>query len=225
MFLSRLHLNPRSRQVRRDIVDCHQLHRTVMVAFPDLDGGRAGASILHRLESDRNPAVLYVQSALEPRWDVLPGGYLHQDWMGDAVPAVRPLDAAWGALRAGQQLRFRLLANPVQRLRTDDRSSGPRVPIRDPQQQLEWLARKAERGGFTLLSTREDSAVPAVQAVEAGARHGRRVHNEGKRRLTFAGVLFDGRLQIDEPDAFRRTLREGLGPAKAYGYGLMSIAP
>jgi CRISPR system Cascade subunit CasE len=36
VYLSRLLLDPRSQHVRRDIADCHQLHRTIMSAFPDL---------------------------------------------------------------------------------------------------------------------------------------------------------------------------------------------
>ncbi|MBX5446264.1 type I-E CRISPR-associated protein Cas6/Cse3/CasE, partial [Sphaerobacter sp.] len=33
MYLSRLILNPRSRDVRRDLADCQQLHRSVMSGF------------------------------------------------------------------------------------------------------------------------------------------------------------------------------------------------
>ncbi len=38
-------------------------------------------------------------------------------------------------------------------------------------------------------------------------------------------VTFDGRLRVLDPAAFRRTLTSGLGKAKAYGCGLMTLAP
>ncbi len=37
MYLSRLILNPRSRAVRRDLADCHSMHRTVMSGFPNVE--------------------------------------------------------------------------------------------------------------------------------------------------------------------------------------------
>ena len=36
MYLSRLILNPRSRQVQKELADPYQLHRTIMAAFPDV---------------------------------------------------------------------------------------------------------------------------------------------------------------------------------------------
>ncbi len=38
-------------------------------------------------------------------------------------------------------------------------------------------------------------------------------------------VTFDGRLRVLDPAVFRRTLTSGLGKAKAYGCGLMTLAP
>ncbi len=226
MYLTRLFLDPRSRAARRDLTDSHQLHRTVMGAFPDLAGGRAEACVLHRLESEHAYPVLYVQSAIRPDWTSLPERYLHDDWMGEPNPAVRELDAVWAGLSVGQELRFRLLANPVKRLRVESEgASGPRVPIIAQDQLTAWLARKAEDGGFELLSTTEVPSVPSVEATPAGERGGWRVRGEKRHRLTFAGVRFDGRLRIVDVEEFRRSLREGIGPAKAYGYGLLSIAP
>jgi CRISPR system Cascade subunit CasE len=43
--------------------------------------------------------------------------------------------------------------------------------------------------------------------------------------VRFTQATFDGRLRITDLDAFRRTLTQGLGKAKAYGCGLMTLAP
>ncbi|MGV9311831.1 type I-E CRISPR-associated protein Cas6/Cse3/CasE [Streptomyces sp. NPDC003691] len=43
--------------------------------------------------------------------------------------------------------------------------------------------------------------------------------------VRFTQATFDGRLEITDLAAFRRTLTHGLGKAKAYGCGLMTLAP
>ena len=81
MYLSRLLLDPRSREVRRDLAECHELHRTIMNAFPQSEeqgeGARERFGVLHRLETERqsNRLCLYVQSREKPDWGKLPAGY------------------------------------------------------------------------------------------------------------------------------------------------------
>jgi CRISPR system Cascade subunit CasE len=41
----------------------------------------------------------------------------------------------------------------------------------------------------------------------------------------FGSVMFDGLLRVSDPDVFRLTLQKGVGSGKAYGFGLLSIAP
>ncbi|MCW5250141.1 type I-E CRISPR-associated protein Cas6/Cse3/CasE [Streptomyces sp. SHP 1-2] len=43
--------------------------------------------------------------------------------------------------------------------------------------------------------------------------------------VRFTRATFDGRLRITDLTAFRRTLTQGVGKAKAYGCGLMTLAP
>ena len=43
--------------------------------------------------------------------------------------------------------------------------------------------------------------------------------------ITLATATFDGRLRVTDPEALRRTLLAGLGPSKAYGCGLLTLAP
>ena len=39
------------------------------------------------------------------------------------------------------------------------------------------------------------------------------------------GVRFDGTLQVTDARALARAVRDGIGPAKAFGFGLLSLAP
>jgi CRISPR system Cascade subunit CasE len=43
--------------------------------------------------------------------------------------------------------------------------------------------------------------------------------------MSFGNVLFDGRLQVTDAEVFRRTLTQGIGSGKAFGFGLLSVAP
>src|SRR5512138_2750259 len=78
MYLSRLILNPRSRQVRNELADPYEMHRTVCKAFPggvfeEARSERNATSVLFRVDVHPRthiPTVL-VQSRQKPNWDFL----------------------------------------------------------------------------------------------------------------------------------------------------------
>ena len=231
MYLSRLALEPKDRRVRRDLADVRQMHRTVMSAFPSVTmpgQARAEMAVLYRVEANerRGNVVLLVQSRVRPDWGGLPVGYL-ADCRGDLEnPATKSVSEAMTALREGQLLRFRLRANPTKKVDTKSgpdgrRRHGRRVDLRTETEQIAWLARGAGAAGFSLVPVRPGRDIPAVRIGSAEKLLGR-----GKgSNVTLVGVLFEGLLRIADPDRFRRTLEEGLGPGKAFGCGLISVAP
>lgn len=74
-----------------------------------------------------------------------------------------------------------------------------------------WLASRGERGGFTLQS---------VQATG----YGWRALPEKNRKAGFSVMDYEGVLEVTDPQAFiEGPLFSGLGPAKAFGCGLMLI--
>ena len=44
------------------------------------------------------------------------------------------------------------------------------------------------------------------------------------RRITIKGIIYDGYLKITDKEKFKKAFISGIGPAKAFGYGLLSIA-
>lgn len=271
MYLSRLILNPRDRWVRRDLADCHALHRTVMSGFPNLASGGASAAagdaraqlgVLYRLEPQaRTDRIsLLVQSAGMPAWTFADGYLL--DLAGELPnPDTKSLDRLVEALRPGLTLTFRLRANPTKRLSKrgdpERHGGGKRVDLRTEEDQLTWLARKGEQGGFAILSVRtmptdeerrrqavifgrpEHALAPVGDVPDVRTLPGDRVigrRGGGARaaidgspgpamRMTFGSVLFEGTLRVADLDRFRAALMEGIGSGKAYGFGLLSIAP
>jgi CRISPR system Cascade subunit CasE len=227
MYLSRLLLNPRNRAVQRDLADCQSLHRTLLAGYPDIpesnDTARAAMGVLYRLDYHPRSDVinLLVQSRVSPVWTHLPSGYLQDGREHDPNPACKRVDTVYESLQDGMFLQFRLLANPTRKLhlRNDpDRQSrhSRRVDLFREHEQVDWLYRHAGRAGFTPLDVR-------VSPGPFGSKlHGRR---PGGSRMSFNAVVFDGRLQVEDADTFQQALESGIGPAKAYGFGLLSIAP
>ena len=237
MFLSRLLLNPLNRTVERDLANRHDLHRTIMRAFPssgDSEAARASLGVLFRLEFEELQGLprVYVQSKSEPNWSLLPSEYLVEQAEN---PACRCLDAAYGRIKEGVVLAFTLVANPTRKVATSskterlagEKSNGRRTFISDPQSQLVWLARRAEAGGFDLVSTGSESAPPDVMSVPGDQVYGRkgRKENTGQTELEFGAVTFNGRLRVTDRRRFLGALAQGFGSGKAYGFGLLSLAP
>jgi len=239
MYLSRLRLNPRSRAVWRDLADCQAMHRTVMSGFraTQLPGdARAACGVLHRVEvNPRTGAVtLMVQSKEMPDWSWL-DGYLLDTTGEEDNPACKQVDHLYESISHGTVLAFRLRANPTRKIDTKSgpdsvRRNGRRVELSGQKEQIDWLRRKGEQGGFRLLTVRAAPAapdmatVPNVLAMPAQKAVGDR-GGKGGSRMTFGAVLFDGELEVENAEAFRRTLETGIGPGKAYGFGLLSVAP
>jgi CRISPR system Cascade subunit CasE len=231
MILSRLVLNPRSREVIRDLSDCQEMHRTILSAFPQASGpARAEFGVLFRIDHPRDgtPALL-VQSRERPDWSKLPPSYLAKP----LEPAdVKDVSEAYASLKSGATLRFRLRANPTRRIDTKSgpdgkRRNGKRVELKTDAQQFEWLDRKGAVHGFEVLSVRASNGIPNVRVNDEGKSRGHRANGTAREKnpLTFASVLFEGVLRVTDSDAFRLALEQGIGPAKAYGFGMLSVAP
>lgn len=242
IYLSRLILNPRSHDVQRDLADCQAMHRTVMSAFPPApvggEGGREHFGVLYRLDTPphgQGPPVLLVQSFARPDWSGLPRSYLLPPGGESINPACKRVDDRYARLEIGTVLRFRLRANPTRKVDTrsgpdGSHRNGRRVELRQDAEQVAWLERKAEQGGFRLLTVGGRHDAPAVQASAVARVVGTRTDrasstSQAGAHLTFGSVLFDGLLVVTDRERFQETLARGIGPGKAYGFGLLSIAP
>ncbi len=213
MYLSRLILNPRSRRVQREIANLYEMHRTLMRAFAD-DLQEGEERVLYRLETGRNGALtLLVQSWTLPDWSYLAAppfrNYLLA--VGAPNPAVKSFDLN---LVEGQVLAFRLRANPTVKRRFPN-GDHKRVGIYDEQEQLAWLKRKGESGGFRLVSVRTGRRENVIGWIK---------RDKGTHKLQLVAVQFDGLLQVADPQRLRETVRRGIGSGKGLGFGLLSLA-
>jgi CRISPR system Cascade subunit CasE len=233
MFLSRLALNARDRQARCDLAQPYEMHRTLWRAFPDKDPGR----VLFRVDTDRSGAcpILLVQSDLRPAWERLdqrePRYLAHP-------PEVKEVHLTFVR---GLRLRFRLRANPTKKVGSLSKServagasdphggtkNGRRIALLRVDDQVAWLLHKGEQGGFRIPGEwveQDGRKAPnfRVDVVPEGwVRCGKEGHADGR----FYAVRFDGVLEVTDPDQFAQTLADGIGSAKGFGFGLLSLAP
>lgn len=244
IYLTKMILNPKCPQVRRDLGNPQELHRTVSKGFPESENQehlpkhlretpRNKFNILHRLEVDkhRGKAVLLVQSTINPDWSFLPRDY------ADEIKQ-RSVHEQYGSIENGMTLMFRLQANPTKRIGKNyqhpdekkreeftrkfrDDKNRRRISMNTDEDRIEWLKRKGEEVGFQLANVKV-APIPNVASVEEGKLNFRKERN--LPNITFGSVVFEGVLQVTDSDNFRKALEKGIGTGKAYGFGLLSIA-
>lgn len=122
-------------------------------------------------------------------------------------------------LQTGQRLRFLLVANPIKMIKDEkgrtDAAGEPkkcRVPLIKEEEQKAWIERKFQ--GVALL----DSLVidPVLPLRFRKSREDR----AGKiQQVSFQGVL-----NVENSEVLTELVQSGIGPAKAFGCGLLSLA-
>lgn len=215
MHLSRVTLNPRNVQVQSDLRNPYDMHRTLTFAWADEGETMPEAErVLWRLDSD-TPPVLLVQSLTTPDWGRLMArhpGYI--DTFRSTLLGPGRIEAL---SQVGGAYRFRLRANPTVTKRADQEGNArdqkpKRYGLYGADAQAEWLARQGRRCGF--LAERFE----ITQSERLRAR-------KGKAQVVLSVATFEGELRVTDVDQLRTALQSGLGHGRAFGLGLLSLAP
>ena len=195
----------------------------MLAGFATEQGTEPHPRTLWRVDSARKSINLYVSSAIEPDLTHL---VEQAGWPTTATWTTREYGPFLEGLRAGTTWGFRLTANPTHSVRrppqlaseqVEPRSRGQRLAHVTVEQQLAWLMTRAERLGIDVGNLGE----PTVAVTERSLSTFRRQSSS----VTIGFARFDGTLVVTDPDALRIAMRGGIGPAKAYGCGLLTLAP
>lgn len=252
MHLTRFRVNTARPAARRLLSSPQSLHAAVMSSFPDLlptaQGDADAPRVLWRLDHNARAEVfLYVVSPTQPDLTHLveqagwPAAAANPDTPGWQT---RPYAPLLDRLAEGDTWAFRLTANPVHHIRRKEGEPTKRTAHITPVHQRNWLLERQERAGFRIIEKPHDRRLLPSGTTLNGHEHDgdryeltvrdQRAHSFDKssgakqsqrRAVSLVTVTYDGRLQVTDPDALRRTLTLGLGKAKAYGCGLMTLAP
>lgn len=219
MFLTRFQINPARRGARKLLSSPHAMHAAVRAAFakPE-DHERSGTRTLWRLDTPTTATVyLYIVSPGRPDLTHL---VEQAGWPTTETWVTRDYDGLLSSLRPGQQWAFRLTANPAHSGRkTADAKDTQRFGYLREKEQAGWLVDRAARHGFA-LATQQDGR-PNLRLH----RRQTQTFKRGMGAVTLTTVMYDGILQVTDADALRQALTSGIGHAKAYGCGLLTLAP
>ncbi len=222
MYLSRIQLNRQRRDAWRLLGSPQRLHAAVLASFLDPPTGALDGDprVLWRLDHEANGRLfLYVVSPDRP--DLV---HLAEQagWPSADRGGSKDYGPFLARLEAGQRWAFRLTANPTRYRRTADDRRAKRVAHVTVAQQESWLAERAETYGFQILGTMNGNCSPQLVVTRRNIQQFDRRGTE--KPVTLGVAQFDGLMDVTDPEALRRALVGGIGPAKAYGCGLMTLA-
>ncbi|MEU4499778.1 type I-E CRISPR-associated protein Cas6/Cse3/CasE [Streptomyces sp. NPDC024089] len=236
MYLTRFRVNTGRSDARQLLGSPHRMHGAVNMSFPTPPSREGSAPrVLWRV--DRNATsetLLYIVSPTRPD---LTGLVQQAGWPASDEPGWTTFEYEdfLAALHPGDTWGFRLTANPVHNIRHEYVKEGERTKRaahRTPRHQMEWLLKRQEQAGFEIVEKPverrllpEGDAYELIVRDQVPMRFRRPPARAGKNDVQLTRVTFDGRLRITDTALFRRTLTHGLGKAKAYGCGLMTLAP
>ncbi|MBD0741912.1 type I-E CRISPR-associated protein Cas6/Cse3/CasE [Streptomyces sp. CBMA152] len=237
MFLTRFRINTARPAARQVLSSPQAMHAAVMSSFPEILPSTPDAPrVLWRL--DRNAAaevLLYVASPHRPDLTHLVEQAGWPAAAASGTPGWRTYDYArfLNRLDKGSVWNFRLTANPVHSVRNRDGVPTKRTAHLVPKHQLGWLLERQKTSGFRLAEkpaerqhTQHGDEYQVIIRDQRNLDFGKRGSGTGRPdRVTLKAVTYDGRLEVTDPPALYRVLTRGIGKAKAYGCGLMTLAP
>lgn len=205
------------------------MHAAVMAGFPP---SSATHRPIWRIDQDDPKGIaLFVVSDAAPSFEHIIEQFGWPSSNGVQVHT-KPYQPFLDRLSVGEEYAFRLTANPT--VSVSDRSNGKRrgtvVPLTTRTQQLEWLDSRAAKCGFELLPSSAADSVgdPSIRDVVL-SRQERCVFTKGRgddqRKVTLSLATFEGRLRVEDSARLAESLTGGVGRAKGYGCGLMTLAP
>jgi CRISPR system Cascade subunit CasE len=186
--------------------DMHRFVYGVVQPSPGID------RILYRVEAcpDRfgipRPAVLIQHSrSLNPKLNADQHRFADLEYKEVNIP-----------IRPGPH-RFRLRANPVKSIPSDAKGvRGTRRGLASDEERRDWLVDRFNNHGMEVEAV-DVVAEPFVEFAKSGAR--------GRGNVAIAGVMYNGVIDILEPERVAPIIQNGIGRARGFGYGLISLAP
>ncbi len=185
--------------------DSYAWHKRVWEAFPGQP--EADRHFLTRLDDTGNAFRLLILSKdLPTRPDWCPS----DQWESKTVE---------DAFFQHKIYRFSLLANPTKKLviRNPDgtrKKNGQRVALSNWDELIGWIERKGQQHGFA----------PDTRTLKTVPRPRQQFLKKGKGG-THTATEFTGTLTVTDPAEFQEAAKNGVGSAKAFGFGMLCLVP
>ena len=227
-FLSEVRLNPLRRGTQRLVASPQRIHAAVEGVAPP--GERR---VLWRLERKEHEYCLLIQSPEVPSLEHIVD---QAGWPDTAsgTPRVADLSQLLRSAAIGREFGFKIKLNTVSSSKTvssptagqsrqlEGARRSVRLGHRTISHQMAWFVEKFGQGssdwGFEVL---DKLAEPLTIVSREQLCFPRR--ESGK--VTLDTATFQGVLRVSDRERFQTVIQSGIGKAKAYGCGLLTLAP
>ena len=204
MYISRVKLDTKLDSAKRAIASPQVLHAMLANCFKEKN------RILWRLDNLLGSMCVLMVSEIPPDFSTLEPQVCGHGVQGETKDYSKFLSC----IENGSKLQFRFRGNPVRNIPIKDGKRGRVSPHIGEKHKRQWLLNVAGKNGFLL-----DDA--QFQIVETGMRRFYKAGNEQAVRIS--GTTYEGVLTVADSELFKDALCKGIGRAKAYGCGLMTV--
>ena len=218
MYLSRIALNKRLRKSLQAIAFPQMMHAAVLDSFPPSSqlNEKVGSRILWRLDTIGADTYLYVLSEEKPDFSHIIEQFgwpaSNQSW------ETKEYATLLERIGIGQKWQFRLHANPVHTVK------GKIYAHVTVEQQKQWLRDRAEKNGFSFLEFENDNeSYDMFDVIHRDTIKFKRKPSDSNH-VVLSVATFEGSIIINDVDQMKHALCFGIGRAKAYGCGLLTLA-
>lgn len=209
MYISRVALDSNDRKKLKDLTHLGAYHNWVESSFPEELRANVRSRKLWRIDTLKGEKYLLLISEAEPDKKCL------EKYGVSGTAQTKPYDKFLESINEERVYRFRVTLNPVKSISQGIGKRGRVVPEITAEQQMAFLESRAGKLGFELIPDE-------YQIVE---RSWEPFTKQGQKMIRLNKVTYEGMLKVTQKDVFYRTLTEGIGKKKAYGFGLMTIIP
>ncbi len=198
MYLSKFEINRDHPSARQALCNVQDFHRNLMARF---DTTRQQSGVLYRMDLSKKCPVVYVLSKVPPK------DMARKDMK---LVGVQQIDSMLQNITKNQRFSFDVCAIPSKKVQREGKKNSRRITLHSENERLEWMQKKARQGGFQITTIQE------INAVNSFGSH-------GNSSMQLCGYHYQGQLIVEEPEKFRQTYCEGIGPDKAYGFGMLLL--
>lgn len=198
MFLSKFIIDRHNPSARQALINVQDFHRNLMKRF---QSSRQDAGVLYRLDLSKKDPIVYVLSKIEPQNTGQKDMHLKKS---------RQMDQIILSMINGKRFGFDILVIPSKKVVAEGKKNSRRITLTTELERLKWFQKKALQYGFQVLSIQE------LNEVNTYGRH-------GNNSMLLKGYHYQGQLLIEDEEKFRLAYCEGIGPDKAYGFGMLLL--
>lgn len=210
-YLSRVEIDYKKPKSQIDLKSVGAFHNWVEQSFPEEWGNRERSRKLWRVDVLRGKHYLLIVSDSKPDLRRL------ETYGVAGTASAKNYDKFLNSLVNGMRMHFRVTLNPVVSISDtpDARTSRGRVvPHVTYAQQMNFLLDRAQKLGFSLNENE-------FTVIERGYS----LFMKSVKPIRLSKAVYQGVLTISDADVMRKTLVEGIGKKKAYGFGMMTVIP